>query len=310
MNITVRPLSETDRPEATRIFRLAFGTFLGLPDSVPFMGDADLIGTRLRGYPDCSLAAEVDGRLVGSNFVTGWGSVGFFGPLSILPEFWNAGVASALLEATMDVFPRLQTKHAGLFTFPQSSKHLHLYQKFGFWPGDLTPILAKPISPQPSSAPLATFAQLSPTEQTATLAACRDLTSSIHDGLDLSPEINSVASQGLGDTVLRLNGSRVTAFAICHTGPGTEAGSGRCYVKFAAASSAEDFEHLLGACGTFAAARGAHTLEAGVNVGRHQAYRMLLAQGFRFGDLVGVAMHRHNDPAYNHADALVIDDWR
>ena len=200
MNITIRPLGEADLPEATRIFRLAFGTFLGLPDSVPFMGDADLIGTRLRGYPDCSLAAEVDGRLAGSNFVTGWGSVGFFGPLSVLPEFWNAGVASALLEATMDIFPRLQTKHAGLFTFPQSSKHLHLYQKFGFWPGDLTPILTKPISPQPSSTS-GHLRTLSPAEQTAALAACRDLTSGIHDGLDLSPEIKSVASQGLGDTV-------------------------------------------------------------------------------------------------------------
>jgi hypothetical protein len=48
---------------------------------------------------------------------------------------------------------------------------------------------------------------------------------------------------------------------------------------------------------------------AGVNTARRIAYRTLLARGWRPG-LVGVAMHRNDDPAYSHPDALVIDDWR
>lgn len=39
-NVIVRPLEERDLPEADRIMRLAFGTFLGLPDPSGFMGDA------------------------------------------------------------------------------------------------------------------------------------------------------------------------------------------------------------------------------------------------------------------------------
>ncbi len=40
LDISVRPLGETDLPEADHIMRLAFGTFLGLPDPSGFLGDA------------------------------------------------------------------------------------------------------------------------------------------------------------------------------------------------------------------------------------------------------------------------------
>ena len=40
MEIDVRPLRETDLEQADRIFRLAFGTFIGLPDPSTFGGDS------------------------------------------------------------------------------------------------------------------------------------------------------------------------------------------------------------------------------------------------------------------------------
>jgi len=39
VNINIRPLEKPDLPEADRIFRVAFGTFLGLPDPQAFGGD-------------------------------------------------------------------------------------------------------------------------------------------------------------------------------------------------------------------------------------------------------------------------------
>ena len=41
MEISIRPLQESDLPEADRIYRLAFGTFLNVPDPIAFFGDAD-----------------------------------------------------------------------------------------------------------------------------------------------------------------------------------------------------------------------------------------------------------------------------
>ena len=68
-------------------------------------------------------AAEVNGKLAGSNFTTNWGSVGFFGPLTIHPEYWNQGIAQKLLEPTLELFDKWNTKHAGLFTFANSPKY-------------------------------------------------------------------------------------------------------------------------------------------------------------------------------------------
>lgn len=57
MNPVVRQLAAGDVPEADRVFRLAFGTFLGLPDPQSFTGDADIVGTRWRASPGLALGA-------------------------------------------------------------------------------------------------------------------------------------------------------------------------------------------------------------------------------------------------------------
>src|SRR5205823_12554357 len=90
--VAVRPLQEDDLAEADRVMRLAFGTFLGLPDPGAFAGDADYVRTRWRASPGACFAAEAGGELVGSNFATNWGSVGFFGPLTVRPDYWERGV--------------------------------------------------------------------------------------------------------------------------------------------------------------------------------------------------------------------------
>ena len=45
-------------------------------------------------------------------------------------------------------------------------------------------------------------------------------------------------------------------------------------------------------------------------MGRHEAYRALLARGFRI-EIQGVTMHRRpNEPGYDRPDVYIIDDWR
>src|ERR1700682_1865654 len=139
--ITIRPLREQDLPAADRIMRLAFGTFLGMPDPLKFMGDADFVRTRWLADSSAVFGAELSEELVGTNFATRWGSVGFFGPLTIHPDLWDRGIAQLLLAPTMDLFDSWGVRHAGLFTFPASTKHIGLYQKFGFWPRLLTALM-------------------------------------------------------------------------------------------------------------------------------------------------------------------------
>jgi GNAT superfamily N-acetyltransferase len=313
-DVAVRPLAEIDLPVADEIMRVAFGTFLGVPEPRTFMGDAAFVRPRWRSNPTAAFAAELDGTLVGSNFATRWGSFGFFGPLTVRPDLWDLGVGKRLVEPAMGCFESWRVTHAGLFTFAHSQKHVGLYQGFGFWPRFLTAIMAKPVSSEQHASPdWSGFSRATPEQRADLLRACRDLTDAIYAGLDLSEEIEAVAALSLGETVLLWADSRLAGFAVCHFGAGTEGGSENCYLKFAAvrsgASAATNFTGLLSACEALARERGLSALVGGTNLARVESYRLMREYGFAT-TRQGVAMQRPNEQGYNRADIYVIDDWR
>jgi GNAT superfamily N-acetyltransferase len=311
--VFVRPLVEGDIDDADRIFRLAFGTFLGTPDPEHFFGDADCVRSRWMAYPNGGLTAELDGHLIGSNLATNWGSIGFFGPLSVAPEYWDQGIAKSLLDGTMEIFASWGTNHAGLFTFAQSAKHVGLYQRFGFWPRFLTAVMARNVEPGTGREPANLISSVPEERLADVLGEVRDLTDAVYPGLDLTAEIESVRRQGLGDTLLLEDGAGLAAIAVCHIGRGTEAGGGNCYIKFGAVrpgpTAAADFGRLLDACHSLARNRDASILVAGANAARVRAWNALGDRGFR-REFQGVSMHRPNDDGYSHNDAFIIDDWR
>ena len=91
------------------------------------------------------------------------------------------------------------------------------------------------------------------------------------------------------------------------------AGAGNCLVKFAAAvpdpRAQAYFDALLDACGALAASAGMQQVLAPVNLSREEAYKHLLARGFRTA-IQGVTMHRPNQPGYSRPGLFVLDDWR
>ena len=134
----------------------------------------------------------------------------------------------------------------------------------------------------------------------------------IYPGLDVTPEVESIEKQSLGETVL-VGGLNLLGFATCHSGPGSEAGSGACYLKFGAVApgprAREHFHRLLEACEAFAGSAGATRMMAGVSAARCEAYEEMLSAGFRIS-LTGISMHRPNEPGFSRPDVFVIDDWR
>jgi len=320
-DIIIRPLREAELGEASRIVRVAFATFLGLPAEDPRRpSDSDYVRPRWTADPEAVVAAEHAGNLIGTNFASNWGSFGFFGPLTVEPEYWNRGVAQMLLAPTMGIFDRWGTRHQGLFTFAQSPKHMALYQKFGFWPRDLVAVMAKEVPAAPAVPSLlapyvmTSLSEARPGEVARLIAACREVTDNIFAGLDLEREIRAVHTQKLGDTILVWDDSKLAGFAICHSGPGTEAGSGACYMKFAAVRpgrrAGESFERLLDGVEGYACARGVPKITAGVNLARREAFQAMRARGFRI-EMQGVAMETGDaSSGYNRAGVYVLDDWR
>ncbi|WP_235878422.1 GNAT family N-acetyltransferase [Saccharopolyspora karakumensis] len=310
--MSVRPLREGDLEAADVIMRTAFGTFLGVPEPVTVFGDVKYVQPRFTAAPDWAFAAERDGEIVGSNFVTRWGSFGFFGPITVRPDSWGQGIASLLMRPVMDLFEKWQVRQAGLFTFPQSPQHIGLYQKFGFWPQYLTPLMDKPVSPVTEAHGYTTYSETPEVERDGVVRGCFEVTNAIFNGLDVAHEIRSTHAQGLGDTVLLQGDAELLGFAVCHCGAG-EAGSGACYIKFGAvrpgADAPEIFERLLDACEDLAGKRGLERMVAGANAARHDACRRLLARGYRTW-LEGVIMQKPDEPGYCRPDTYVIDDLR
>jgi predicted N-acetyltransferase YhbS len=306
--ISIRLMRQSDVQNAERVFRLAFGTRFGLADPLKFRGDGELIGGRIAATRDAALVAEQDGAIIGGAIGMDWGSVFIIGPVFVDPAHAGRGIARMMMARMLELIDARQKTLAALFTFPESAMHLRLYERFGFVPQLLTPVMAKAV---PAAVPAggALFSELTPIERAAAVAECRALTDAIFPGLDLTGEIGAMASTP-GDVVL-LDRSGAGGFAICHIGAGSEASSGNAFVKFGAVrpNAPDDFVRLLDGCDALAAKAGATRISAGVNVGRAEAYRLMQSHGYRTG-LVGVAMLRPGGIGYNRPDAFVIDDWR
>ncbi len=312
MSVTIRSLTPADLDAAERLRRLAFGTMLGLPDPMSFRGDVALLPARQRIFPEGGFVAEISGEIVGVAMANHWGSLGVFGPIAVHPGQWRQGIARQLLEATMPVFDRWDCRLVGLFTFPERISHVSFYQSFGFWPRALTAVMSRAVR-NPGAVPDAFPLSAHATERSELIGHCASLAGALFAGLDLGKEIELVRAAAPGETLLLAEGSRIAGFAVCHIGKGSEAGTDTLYVKFAAVAPGVEaparFLRLLAACDDLAHRRGAKQVTAGVNLGRMEAYRLLLREGFR-ATLQGVAMHRPWAPAYDDTAIFALDDWR
>jgi predicted N-acetyltransferase YhbS len=312
--VQIRPMAAKDAADADVIFRLAFGKEFGLADPLSFRGDARVVSNRFRMYPDGCVIAEADGRVIGFSVASRWGSMGVLGPVCVHPDFWNQGLARRLVAESVATLDAWGCRASGLFTNPTSPRHLRLYQAFGFWPRHLTLAMARPTASH-GAAPAPAYRLLSE-EKGARLTIVKEakkISERVFAGMDLGREIESVVDLRCGDTIL-IDGERgLEGFAVCHYGVGSEGGSASVYVKFAMVrpddGAAASFLRLVRACTAHAAREGIAKIIAGVNTARHDAYRVLIDEGFR-SEAHGVRMHRPLVDVYDTPSDFVIDDLR
>lgn len=167
-------------------------------------------------------------------------------------DLWDRGIARRLLEPIVDLFDTWEVREAGLCTFPHSTKHVGLYQKFGFWPQHLAAVMSKPVSSTGAARERSTYSAVPAGDRPVILSACREVTGAIFEGLDVELEIRKADAQALGDTVLLYADSELAGLAVCHCGAGEAWFASECFIKFGAVRPGPDaadlFEHLLDAC--------------------------------------------------------------
>jgi GNAT superfamily N-acetyltransferase len=339
-DLEVKVLDEREIGQIDRIFREAFSLQVGHAEPETFAPGRSCMA-RLLVEPRGAFGAYISGELAAVAFATVWGSVGVFGPVAVKPGRWNTGVGRTLLQQSIRFFEQSAVTDMVLCTFPDSVKHVSFYQRYGFHPGHLIAMLSKLVPDGPaapaslstpallSSADLELYSTHSSSRRGEVLSECREVAESIYAGLDLSKEIEVAEKLSVGDTVLLRNESKLVAFAVCHHGPGSETEAGVLYVKFAAAlpsgdirgdsasdtipstipDTNENFRSLLAKCTILAQRKNADMMYFGVNTARHEAYKIVLEEGFKI-DSLSIAMQSPNRALYNRAGVYVIDDWR
>jgi GNAT superfamily N-acetyltransferase len=172
------------------------------PDHSPEMASG-LITSLLSRGDVYSVVAEVDGRVVGSNFLWENGTIAGVGPVTVAPATQNVAVGTKMME---DVLQRARERRIVGVRLVQAAYHnrsLALYTKLGF-------DTREPLSNLQGSAieqEIPGYAVRSATEED--LDACNKLCLQVH-GHDRGPEVLEAFRQGTAMVVE--HGGRITGY--------------------------------------------------------------------------------------------------
>jgi predicted N-acetyltransferase YhbS len=224
MSLTLRPGRPEDATICGTICYEAFKTIAeqhNFPTNYPSPEAAiERMVTRLTHPGFYAVVAELDGRVVGSNFLDERSAIVGLGPITVAPAVQNHTIGRRLMQ---DVLERAATRHYPGVRLVLASYHaraLSLYAKLGFTVRD---VIAR-VTGAPLALQLPGY-----TVRSATLAdldACNQICRHVH-GHDRSGELQDAMQQGSATVVEhegRLSGYATMIGASGHTvGETTEA---------------------------------------------------------------------------------------
>lgn len=190
MSLLVRPFTEADVPEGGRILFEAFGH---LADHHRFERDfpsaevtSGLLGMVAAHPGFWTVAAEQDGRLLGSNVLEERSLIHGVGPISVDPHAQNRGVGRALMQAVID---RSASRGAPGIRLHQAAYHnrsLCLYATLGFRARE--PVSVMQGAPLGIAMPGRTVRPAAPEDAAACNALCAEI-HGFHRGGELADAI-------------------------------------------------------------------------------------------------------------------------
>jgi predicted N-acetyltransferase YhbS len=239
--------------------------------------------------PGGCFVAEEEGHVVGFIFSRTWGSVGWFGTFSVLPEYQGRGIGKQLIAASVDYMRRAPQpgRVIGLETMPDSPYNLGLYLRMGFQARFLTFLLGKTLEQSAAGdVDLPHWSAADAETQKRWLADLRKATGQIQAGLDYSKEIISTARHNLGETLVLTDGATVVGSSTVwlesvREGTSDESATVQILTLHPAHTNSETFHALIRASEALAYARGKHKLVLPVNACHTWALEQLLRWGYR-----------------------------
>ena len=288
----IREMREQDADEVRAVEAIGFGAWWkqskGESVELPQRTRTVVRANREKDPGGCFVAEE-DGRVVGFIFSRTWGSVGWFGTFSVLPEYQGHGIGKELIAASVD-----SMRHApqpgrviGLETMPESPYNLGLYLRLGFQARFLTFLLNKTLDPSTVGAvTLPRWSAADAEKPERWLADLRQATDQIQSGLDYSKEILSTARHNLGETLVLADsataiGSSTVWLGSVREGADTESATVQVLTLHPDHTDSETFHALIMASEALARGASKQRLAVPVNACHTWALDQLLRWGYR-----------------------------
>jgi predicted N-acetyltransferase YhbS len=233
--IDLRPGLPTDAAACGRILFDAFSTIAAqhsFPSDVPSPeAGLDIMGMLLSHPRFFSVVAEVDGTIVGSNFLDERSEIVGLGPISVDPPVQNRHIGRRLMEAALERVRESGNPGVRLVQSAYHGRSLALYSTLGFQVREPIACLQGP--------PIGISVQGHPVRQAheADLEACDRVCRFVH-GHDRHSEVLDAVTQG-------------TAKVVEHDGRITGYATDLAFFAHAAAETSRDLMALIAAASAF-----------------------------------------------------------
>lgn len=292
--VSIRPMRGEDLPRVNAILAQAFSQEAaqrGMNRQEFPLCRPELLRMYLSAWPSgCFVATESSGAVVGFVFSRLWGSVGWFGPLAVMPAEEDRGHGKRLVTACVEALKSAGARTIGLETPAASARNLALYTKLGFVSECLSVDLLRDVSTSPgvrTEKPLELrwYSQSSEANRGALDRLLRALCEAIEPRLDYRGEAALIRRHGFGDACLVLEGGTPLGYLMAHTEPYTSE-EARQFLKIYALlvhpdSGLPGLERLLAVAERWARQEALRYLTLRAQVWYREAFEHLLSEGFR-----------------------------
>ena len=201
MSIVLRPVAAADAAACGTICYEAFKAVCTAHNFPPDLPSAEaatgLVSTMLSHPRFYSVAAELDGRVVGSNFLDEGSCIAGIGPITVDPTVQNRGVGARLMQDVMDRAAQRRSAGIRLLQAGFHNRSLCLYTKLGFRVRKTVSILQGP--PLRQKFPGYEVR----TATAADVAACNLICRQVH-GFDRSAELRDAVDEKAASVVEHL----------------------------------------------------------------------------------------------------------
>lgn len=236
MNTRIRRATREDADVCGEICYRAFCAIAdkhNFPREFPSLEAALGIVTGMISNPGFyGIVAEVNGRIVGSNFMDERAPIAGIGPISVDPEAQNSGAGRAMMQHMLDRVATNRLPGVRLVQIAYHNRSFSLYAKLGF---EIREPLSVMVGPPPINESVPSYTVRPATE--ADVAACAWLHFAVH-GHDRSRELRDAITGRTANVVEHLG--RITGYA-------TAIG----YAGYAVGESNEELKALISAATEF-----------------------------------------------------------